>query len=467
MNRFPDETSLFTADQRSGWLRLRTFIAVRCLILGGQAALTAVCLARGIDLPLAPLALIFFATALVNLAARAAAAPSRRLSQSEAVGMLVIDLVQLAAWLYFTGGLDNPFALVMLGPVTVGAAALSLRATAILCAVAIALFTVLAARSLPLNRPGGVMFAADAWTTYAGWVALSAGVIFVAGTARRISGEIFRMSQALSATQIALDHERRLSEIGGILAAAAHELGTPLATIKLASAELAEDLRDHAELRADADLIRSQADRCRDILRGLRPSSLHETPVLTAPVAAVVEEAALPHAERGVRIIYRLRGVSPLPGERQPELPRQPEIIQGLRNLVQNAVDFARVAVWIDIDWTVRATVVSIGDDGRGYPADMIDRIGEPFVRARDAMAERPGYEGMGLGLFIAKTLLERSGAEIRFRNGSEDPVTTRPSLPLDGAQPTGAIAEVVWRRPWPGEENPGRGRRRAGLSDS
>ena len=155
MNRFPNETSLFTADQRSGWLRLRTFIALRWLILGGQAALAALSLALGIDLPLAPLALIFGATTIVNLAARAAAAPSRRLSQSEAVGMLVIDLVQLAGWLYFTGGLDNPFALVMLGPVTVGAAALSLRATAILCAVAIALFTFLAAGSLPLNRPGG------------------------------------------------------------------------------------------------------------------------------------------------------------------------------------------------------------------------------------------------------------------------------------------------------------------------
>lgn len=124
MTRSPDETSLFTADERSGWLRLRTFIALRWLILAGQAALAALCLVLGVVLPLAPLALIFGAAVLVNLAARAAAAPSRRLSQSEAVGMLVIDLVQIAAALYFTGGLDNPFALVMLGPVTVGAAAL-------------------------------------------------------------------------------------------------------------------------------------------------------------------------------------------------------------------------------------------------------------------------------------------------------------------------------------------------------
>ena len=443
------DASVFTADERSGWLRLRTLIALRWMALAGQAVVAAACLTLGIDIPLGPFLLILGCGALFNLVARMAAPPSRRLTQREAVALLLFDLMQFAALLHFTGGLSNPFALMLLGPVTIGAAALSLGATLVLCGAAIGVITLLAFAYIPLDLQGGVQFPTSPALIQGAWVALSTGVAFIASYARRISGEIFRMSQALTATQVALDRERRMSAIGGVVAAAAHELGTPLATIKLASAELAEELRDQPTLRADAELIRAQADRCRDILRSMAPIGRQDTHVQTAPISSVLEEAAEPHADRGVRIILRVRGAAPEElGERQPEIARRPEIIQGLRNLVQNAVDFSRTAVWIDIDWTFRAINVSIGDDGKGYPPDMIDRIGEPFMRARAAAGDRPGYDGMGLGLFIAKTLLERSGAELTFRNGSDEPALARPTLPLDFARPTGALVQVAWRRP-------------------
>jgi two-component system sensor histidine kinase RegB len=241
---------------------------------------------------------------------------------------------------------------------------------------------------------------------------------------------------------MALAREQKLTDLGGVVAAAAHELGTPLATIKLASTELAEELADRPDLREDAELIRAQADRCRDILRSMGRAGKDDLHLRQAPLGAVLREAAEPHLERGKSVAFDV-----FPGvtgsERQPTILRRPEVIHGLRNLVQNAVDFARAQVWIDATWTDAVISVRIIDDGAGYPASVLSRIGDPFVRSRTASQEtgqRPDYEGMGLGLFIAKTLLERSGAELSFANGA-DPFLTR----AEHANRSGAIVEVRW----------------------
>jgi two-component system sensor histidine kinase RegB len=275
--------------------------------------------------------------------------------------------------------------------------------------------------------------------------ALITGTAFLAVYARRISGETFDMSQALAATQIALAREQQLSALGGVVAAAAHELGTPLATIKLTASELVDELADHPNLQEDAALVRDQAERCSRILHAMGPHGRADALVRFAPFSSVVEEAAAPHAGRGVRIVARIEGAPVAAGLRpQPELARQPEIIQGLRNLIQNAVDFADSTVWLDLGWTDAELTVTIGDDGPGYPADLIGRIGDPFLgRRAPVQAERPGYEGMGLGLFIAKTLLERTGARLRFGNGAAEASGAATGLP----RPTGAIVTVTWPR--------------------
>ena len=221
------------------------------------------------------------------------------------------------------------------------------------------------------------------------------------------------------------------------MAAAAHELGTPLATIKLTSAELMEELGDRPELREDARLIREQADRCRDILRGMGRAGKDDLQTRQAPLAEVIREAAEPHETRGKDVLIEPMG-EPGAGP-QPQILRRPEIIHGLRNLVQNAVDFARTTVWIEAIWSPTAITVRILDDGAGFPPQLIGRIGDPFVRRRRGGPDRrlrPEYEGMGLGLFIAKTLLERTGAELSFANGPDGPDERR-----------GAIVEVVWPR--------------------
>jgi two-component system sensor histidine kinase RegB len=251
------------------------------------------------------------------------------------------------------------------------------------------------------------------------------------------------MSDALLATQMALVREQKLTDLGGVVAAAAHELGTPLATIKLVSSELAAEL-DDPDLREDACLIRDQADRCRDILRSMGRAGKDDKHMQFAPLDTVIREAAEPHSMRGKDIHY---SVAPARGgeTEQPIVKRQPEVIHGLRNLVQNGVDFAERNLWIDAHWTRETLSITIADDGPGYPPQVIGRLGDPFLRRRrsdEDTAKRPEYEGMGLGLFIAKTLLERSGADVRFSNGG-DPFLTADESPAR----SGAMVTVTWPR--------------------
>ena len=249
------------------------------------------------------------------------------------------------------------------------------------------------------------------------------------------------MSQALLATQMALAREQKLTDLGGVVAAAAHELGTPLATIKLVSTELAEELEGQPDLAEDARLIRDQADRCRDILRSMGRAGKDDLHMRSAPLGAVVREAAEPHSGRGIAILYDFLADPGAP-EGQPIIRRKPEVIHGLRNLVQNAVDFAATQIWVDASWGDGEIRLRITDDGPGYPQDLLGRLGDPFLsrRARAQSPARPGYEGMGLGLFIAKTLLERSGARVVFLNASDPFLSAE-----DKAERSGAIVEVVW----------------------
>jgi len=228
------------------------------------------------------------------------------------------------------------------------------------------------------------------------------------------------------------------------VAAAAHELGTPLATIKLVSSELIEALEGEDDLQDDARLIRDQADRCRDILRSMGRAGKDDLHLRSAPLATVLREAAEPHVDRGKTLHFEI--APGLGGDaRQPSIFRRPEVIHGLRNLVQNAVDFSGGNVWVAANWTPTTVAVRIMDDGEGFPPHLLGRIGDPFVRRRNSAQEsarRPEYEGMGLGLFIAKTLLERSGAELSFANGS-DPFLAVAERP----ERSGAIVEVIWPR--------------------
>ncbi len=432
-------------DTRSEWVRLRTLILLRWMAIAGQvAAILVADIFYDIQIDLGLCALAIGASVVANLVAIIVFPVNKRLSESEAMLTLLFDISQLGYLLYLTGGLDNPFALLVLAPVSISATVLHPRTTVFLGAVAIALITVIFAFNVPLRTRGGQEMMVPETLSFGFWVAIVIGIAFLGVYSRRVASEIHSMSEALLATQMALAREQKLTDLGGVVAAAAHELGTPLATIKLVSTELMDELSDRPELREDARLISEQANRCRDILRSMGQAGKDDLHLRLAPITTVTKEAAEPHLHRGKAVIFSSH--SALGGDiDQPTIRRQPEIIHGLRNMVQNAVDFAKTSVWIDVEWSERTIVVRISDDGPGYPAAVIGRIGDPFVRPRRATpdpAPRPEYEGMGLGLFIAKTLLERSGALLSFSNGA-DPFLGEEERP----ERCGAIVEVTWPR--------------------
>jgi two-component system, sensor histidine kinase RegB len=432
-------------DIRSDWVRLRTLILLRWMAIAGQiAAITVADRYYQIQLPFGLCYMVVGTSIIANLVSSYVYPPTKRLSETEALLTLMFDLSQLSLLVFLTGGLANPFALLILAPVTISASALELRTTVILGSLAIGLITLAALINVPLKLPDGSPLEIPQIFKFGFWLSIVVGIIFLSLYARRVATEIRSMSNALLATQMALAREQKLTDLGGVVAAAAHELGTPLATIKLISTEMMDELADRPDLHEDIRLIRDQADRCRDILRSMGRAGKDDLHLRQAPFEAVLKEAAEPHIGRGKKVEFTMQ---PLPGSARhhPNILRRPEVIHGLRNLIQNAVDFARTTVWIEAEWSASLLSVRIVDDGDGYPPQVIGRIGDPFVRARapgQKLALRPEYEGMGLGLFIAKTLLERTGAELSFANAS-DPFLNGGEHP----EKCGAIVEVRWPR--------------------
>jgi two-component system sensor histidine kinase RegB len=435
----------------TGWVRLRTLVTLRWFAIAGQvAALLVASRVYELDLPLGAAFTIIAAAAIANLALMMSFPESRRLSEGEAIVVIGFDLVQLGALLSLTGGLHNPFALLILAPVTIAATVLPLSRTIAVGAGALVLATALGLWHLPLRDQEGHILSIPPLFVLGFWVAIVTGVAFSGFYARRVTSEMQTMSEALLAAQMALAREQKLTDLGGVVAAAAHELGTPLATIKLVAAELAEDLEDPAQ-REDAALIASQADRCRDILRSMGRAGKEDRHMRRAPLGTVLREAAEPHSDRGPRVNFFLAPMGGSPSAeddpRQPQIRRSPEIVHGLRNLIQNAVDFARGAVWVEARWSQAEIVVTITDDGPGYPASILGRIGEPFLVRGPSPGEgsgerRAGYEGMGMGLFIAKTLLERTGGRLTFANAGDPFGPKRRAAPKLGAR-----VSVAWPR--------------------
>lgn len=437
-------TDLINDKRRSNWVRLRTLIWLRWIAVIGQFVTILVAVrVFGLQLPIGGFAIVIGASVVLNVVAAFLYPENKRLTERGATLMLLFDLTQLSAMMALSGGLSNPFALLILVPVTISATSLRPIPAIITGSTAILLVTLAAFFNIPLHDQFGQIMSLPDLFIFGSWAGIVIGTIFLGVFSWKVTSEIHTMSEALLATQMALGREQKLTDLGGVIAAAAHELGTPLATIKLVSTELVDDLKENEVLQADAQLINEQADRCRDILRSMGRSGKNDLHMQIAPLQAVIEEAAQPHMERGKSVYIEVNGSAE--SEEQPFVHRHPEIIHGLRNLVQNAVDFAQSSVWVELSWAVETITVRIVDDGPGFPASVIGKIGDPFVRRRRAemnSEHRPEYEGMGLGLFIAKTLLERTGAEISFANGS-DPYAGI----SEPGEKAGAIVELTWQK--------------------
>ena len=411
------------AIARMGRLRVGTLILIRWIAVGGQAtAILTVQFGMGYELPLVACAGAIAISAVSNSWLAYRRAPRARLGDREAALVLGFDLLQLAALLYLTGGLHNPFAILILAPVTVSATILSRNATAALVALAIATISVLGLWHMPLpwDPPGA--FSHPPTYVLGLWTGLSVAAVFISAYVWSVAEEARSMSEAFAETRQALAREQRFAAVGGLAAAAAHELGSPLATIAVVAGELSRAVPADSEFAEDVQLLISQSNRCRDILAKLsrHPDEMGGMPFEHTPLSALIEEAASPHGSARENTELDI-ALDPKDESDQPEIVHSSEILLAVGTLIQNAMQFASGKVEVTIAWSSEEAEISILDDGPGFPHDVLTALGEPYVSSRH------GEEGhMGLGIFIAQTLLERTGATISFGNNEGAEVVIR-----------------------------------------
>ena len=411
---------------------MRTLVTLRWVVILGEVAIL---LAAGLGLGFrAPYALCFGligASAWINLLTGVASPGQRMTGAWEAAAQLAFDVAQITGLLYLTGGIANPFSLMLIAPVTLAAATLPLTQVgvlgglAILASVGLAFFRMAlpAAPGMEVSLPVSYLIGASG--------ANVAGILIIAGYVRQAAEESARMALALDVTQTVLSREQRLSALGALAAAAAHELGTPLATISIVAKEMAREATTPS-VKEDADLLVAQAARCREILHRLTdaPDAASDEVHERMSLLQLLHETLEPHAGvKGVRVEAIVTGA---PGAKAPDIWRMPEVLHALTSFVENAVDFATSEVLVTARFDAASVSIEVRDDGPGFPPDILAKLGEPYVTSRPGVeGGRTGHIGMGLGFFIAKTLLERTGAQVAFQN----------------ARPNGAVVSVRWPR--------------------
>ena len=414
-------TELAASDFRHPWrhVRLDTILRLRWLAALGQlAAIFVVEQGLEFELPIIPCLVIIGLSALLNLALQMAFNPMQRLEPVYAAALLALNIIELAALLYLTGGLQNPFSFMFLAPVLISATALPVRMTVTLGVLAVACAAVLVFFFQPLPWEGDEPLVLPPIYLLGVWLSIVLAIGVTSLYSFQVTEEARQLADALAATELVLAREQHLTQLDGLAAAAAHELGTPLSTIVLVSRELERTLQDNAQDNAQASsdikTLREQAQRCRDILAKITQLSSAGGPFDHMKLSTLIEEAVAPHRDFGVAIKVRIA----VSGAKEPVGARNPAILYGVGNILENAVDFARATVEVNAWWNNETIEIVISDDGPGFAPEIIRRIGEPYLSRRrgtdDAQSARGG---LGLGVFIARTLLERTGAKVSFAN--------------------------------------------------
>src|SRR5882724_9864110 len=393
------------------YVRLDTILRLRWLaVLGQLAAIFIVVQGLEFDLPVIPCVAIIGLSALLNLVLQTAFNPMRRLEPGYAAALLAFNIVELAGLLYFTGGLQNPFSFLFLAPVLISATALPIRLTIALGALAVACASALVFFHMPLPREGEEPLVLPPIYLFGVWLSILVAIGVTSLYAFQVTEEARKLSDALAATELVLTREQHLTQLDGLAAAAAHELGTPLSTIFLISRELEKTVDGNDPLASDLKTLREQAQRCRDILAKITQLSSSGAPFDLMPISTLIEEVVAPHRDFDVAIKVRLA----VAATRQPVGARNPAILYGVGNILENAVDFARTTVEVNAWWNAENIEIIISDDGPGIAPDVLKRIGEPYLsRRRSTDEDQSEHTGLGLGIFIARTLLERTGAKV------------------------------------------------------
>jgi two-component system sensor histidine kinase RegB len=398
-----------------GRLRHRTLVILRWIAVAGQGvSILFVYYVLGFELPLGFCIGVILASVWANTWLTLSVSPQRFANDWEVAIHLSFDVLQLCMLLALTGGLQNPFIVMLAAPVTISVASLPLRWSGIVAATALIGSAAMYAWNLPLPWIAGESLALPGLYMLGLWSAIFIAVAFIGIYSWRVSQEGKLMAAALAATQSVLSREQRLSALGAMAAAAAHELGTPLATIQLTAKEMLREIDKDNVLHEDAELMVTQAHRCRDILKRLgQEVAPQDERHDRMELVAALEEASAPLRGLGPMVDVRLFK-DHQSHERIPVLKRREELLYGIGNFVENAVDFASTRVIVEGGWDEESLWIKVIDDGPGFTSEILSKLGEPYITTRPGTV---GQGGLGLGVFIAKTMIEKSGGRVDFDN--------------------------------------------------
>lgn len=397
-------------------MRLHTLIALRWRgVLGQIAVLFVAGLFAKAQIPWAWCLPLVAASVISNGLLMWLDHGQRQARDWETTGILGFDTLQLSILLFLTGGVFNPFSLLLVAPIALAAATVRTPYVIGMVALGFVCVAVLSLWHWPFPTLPGEPIDFPMLHRAGMTVALMSAIGFTASYAWRASIESERMELALKVTQQVLAREQQLSALGALAAAAAHELGTPLATIQIVAKELGRGTTDR-QVKEDAELLVSQAERCREILKRLTDKPQTEDAMhARLTLLQLLNEVVEPHAGGAIRVEAVVTGP---PGAPAPEIRRMPEVLHAMTTLVENATDFARSEILVSARFDANAVIIEVRDDGPGFAADVLARLGQPYVTTRpQGEGSRSGHAGMGLGFFIAKTLLEKTGAVVTFDN--------------------------------------------------
>ncbi|OUX44731.1 hypothetical protein CBE37_00805 [bacterium TMED277] len=440
--------SIYSNDS---WIKVRTLINLRWLAIFGQ--LTTILISYfylNIIFNIIACAVIILFSVIFNLFSLYFYTPAKRLSDFNAFLLLLYDLFQISILLFFSGGMTNPFSILIIVPVIVSATSLSIIFLFILGIITIISIIFLSFTYLPIYNSLGIEIEVPTILLIGFCTSLVITVTFLGGYARRVAIDTLNMNKALEVTQVALERERKLTAIAGVVAALGHELGSPLATIKLASSELLEDIKEKDIIYSDLKLIFDQANRCKDILADMGSLGKDDQYVKVVDFLELISVAIEPYKVSGKNILLSFNGnyvndqFIKFKAEKIPRVRKEPELVHGIRNIIQNGINYSNSCVNVDLSTSFEFINLIISDDGPGYPENLLKMIGDPFLNKKEnsfkSFNEKQDDKGMGLGLFISKILLERTGAEISYNNGRS--ISNKKKLSLKGAQ-----VEISWKR--------------------
>ena len=383
-------------------------------IIGQFIAINVVFFYLNLEFPIKASLIVVFIGLLTNLYLQFKV-KANQLKDTYASLFLLYDLFQLAILLYLTGGIFNPFSILLIIPAIVSSTFLSMGTTIILGFITSLILFTLTHYYLPL--PGLLVENFDVPSFYKFGILISIliGLIFLSYFGIRFAGETKKRSEALNKLQEVIAKEYELESLGGQAAAAAHSLGTPLATIAVVAKELKKEIGDNKDVSKDIDLLISQTKRCSEILKQISKKQIEEDIFLSSiKLEDLLEEIIDSFKETSSKKIELVSNDD----NNKINIERTPEIIYGLRNFIGNAVKFSKSRVKINLTSNLEKIEIKVNDDGPGIPDDIIKKIGEPYIKSKSA--ELNSNSGLGLGTFLGKTLLEKQGAKLLFRRNND-----------------------------------------------